>query len=258
MRIVDTPRGSIAVQEHHPERSPWPPLLLIHGAGGFHLDWPTQLRRAKGLHVLTVDLPGHGASTAPARQRVADYAHDLATLLRVMDLPLVILVGHSMGGAIAQQMALDHPERVAGLVLMSTGARLQVNEAILDGILRDTRATAELVMKWAWAKDVPAEWRANGVERLLNIGPAVVHGDYLACNEFDLRERVQEIAVPTLVLCGTADKMTPLPLSEFVAAQIRGAELMTFEQGGHMLPLEQAEAVTQAVTNWLQRHWPLA
>lgn len=258
MRIVETPRGSMAVQEHQADLPKWPPLLLVHGAGGFHLDWPTQLRRAKDLHVFTVDLPGHGASTAPARQRVADYAQDMAALLRALELPPAIIVGHSMGGAIAQQLVLDHPERVAGLVLMSSGARLQVNEAILDGILRDPRATAELVMKWAWAKNAPAEWRANGVERLLNIGPAVVHGDYLACNEFDLRERVQEIAVPTLVLCGTADKMTPLPLSEFVAAQIRGAELMTFENGGHMLPLEQAEAVTQAMLGWMQRQWPPA
>jgi pimeloyl-ACP methyl ester carboxylesterase len=128
-----------------------PPILLIHGSGGSHLDWPGSLRRIVGRRVLTLDLPGHGRSTPPGRETAADYAADVIGLLDALAIDTAIVAGHSLGGAIALQLALSHPERIAGLNLVGTGARLRVHSAILDHILPEPVPTAALIVQWEYA-----------------------------------------------------------------------------------------------------------
>jgi pimeloyl-ACP methyl ester carboxylesterase len=171
--------------------------------------------------------------------------------LDALELDSVIAAGHSMGGAIAQTLALDYPARVKGLILIGTGAQLAVNEAILTGIQTDREATIRTMAKWMWAKDVPDAMREMSIERMMAAKPAVIHRDYLACSRFDVRGRVAEISAPTLVIGGTADKMTPHKLSAFLAETIPHAELVTIEGGGHMMMLEQPQAVADAVRVWL-------
>ena len=107
-------------------------LILIHGAGGDHLSWPTQLRRLSGYRVYTPDLPGHGKSKGHGLQRISAYGEVVLEWMRKLELPKVVLGGHSMGGAIALWMAINHPELIHGMVLMSTGARLPVNLSLIE------------------------------------------------------------------------------------------------------------------------------
>jgi len=99
-----------------------PPVILIHGAGGNHLYWPPELRRLAGFRVLALDLPGHGKSSGVGLQSIRDYASSLMTYMDAVGLSRAVIVGHSMGGAIALTLCLDHAERVAGLGLIATGA----------------------------------------------------------------------------------------------------------------------------------------
>ena len=102
-----------------------PVTLVIHGAGGTHLDWPAEIRRMPELNTIIVDLPGHGKSSRRGtQQHVGAYASDMLALLDALKLQQVIVAGHSMGGAIAQTLALQHPDRVLGLILICTGAKL--------------------------------------------------------------------------------------------------------------------------------------
>lgn len=230
------------------------PTLLIHGAGGMYLDWAIETRRSPILNAIALDLPAHGESgVGQGRASVRDYADDIVSLLDALDIPQANIIGHSMGGAIAQTLALHYPERVACLGLVSTGARLAVNPAIIEGIVTNTRATAEMVLKWMWAKGTPEEILATGLERLLNMPAQIIHDDYVACDMFDLRDSAAQIRHDTLVLCGTADKMTPLALSTFLVETLPNAALHTFEGAGHMLPLERAQEVTETLENWLSR-----
>ncbi len=245
--------GSIWYAENQPPAPDQPPLILIHGAGGDHLHWPPELRRLSGASILALDLPGHGRSEGPGRERIEDYADILVGFLDGAGVAKAVLCGHSMGGAIAQAVALAYPERVAALVLIGTGAKLRVAPALLEAILADYGAVLEMMADWAFSPTAPAELKELGMKAMGQADPSVVHGDYAACDLFDLRDRLGEICVPTLVVGGTDDKMTPLRFSQYLADRIPDAQLVTLEGAGHMLALEQPAAVAAAVKGFLKR-----
>jgi pimeloyl-ACP methyl ester carboxylesterase len=229
-----------------------PKLVLIHGAGGNHLHWPAELRRLPGATVYALDLPGHGRSEGPGCDTIKGYVSILIGFLDATDTQHAVLMGHSMGGAIAQMTALIHPKRVAGLVLVGTGARLRVAPAILEGVLGDFDTAIELITHFAWAADAPAELTRLGRDTLAETSPQVLHGDFVACDTFDLMERLGEIGAPTLVIAGTADHLTPKKYGAFLAGHIPNARLVTIEGGGHMMALEQADAVASAVAEFIE------
>ena len=228
-----------------------PTLVLIHGAGGSHLHWPAELRRLPGATVYALDLPGHGRSDGPGCDSVAAYVTALIGFLDATGTDRAVLVGHSMGGAISQLTVLTHPQRVAGLVLVGTGARLRVAPAILDGILKDFDAAIDLVTRFAWAKDAPQELTRRGREMMAGTPPEVIHGDFAACDAFDVLQRLGEIDAPTLVVTGTADLLTPHKYGVFLAEHIPNARLVTVEAGGHMMALEQPIPVARAVADFI-------
>ncbi len=107
---------------HEGGRQKRTPLVLIHGAGGDHLSWPPEIRRLTDERVFTLDLPGHGKSKGPGRQSVADYAESVVGFMNAADLSRAVFIGHALGGAIALTLAIDHPQRVAGIGLISIGS----------------------------------------------------------------------------------------------------------------------------------------
>lgn len=228
-----------------------PPLLLIHGAGGTHLDWPAALRRWPGRRVIAPDLPGHGKSVPPGRPTITAYAADLIALLDALEVEQVIAVGHSMGGAIALTLALDFAERLVGLVLIGTGAKLSVHPDILTGIQTNQAMVAQQLGEWLWSDRATADQRAWTVTQFTEQPAGVIYEDYVACNGFDVRSRLGEIALPTLIFAGANDKMTPLKFSQFLQQNIPGARLVTLDGAGHMMALEQPEAIAGAMQDWL-------
>jgi Predicted hydrolases or acyltransferases (alpha/beta hydrolase superfamily) len=229
-----------------------PALILIHGAGGSHLHWPAALRRMPGATVYAVDLPGHGRSEGPGRERIEDYVADIVRFMDAVGVSRGVLVGHSMGGAIAQMTALMAPERVAGLVLVGTGARLRVAPALLDGILQDARGALALITEWAWGPEADPAMVARGRQMMARVNPRVVWGDFAACDRFDIRERVGEITAPTLVITGSEDRMTPPKFGQWLAERIPGARFVLVEGAGHMVMLEKPDQVASAVREWLK------
>ncbi len=228
-----------------------PAMVLVHGAGGTHLHWPGELRRLNGVSVYTVDLPGHGRSGGTGRDTIVGYAETVAAFLRALDVERAIIAGHSMGGAVAQTMALDFAACVAGLVLLGTGGRLRVAPAILEGVQTDFVKSVELITRVAWAPDAPPGLTELGRQALLETGPDVLLGDFVACNRFDVMERLAEIQVPTLAVTGTADRLTPVKYARFLAELIPGARLTTVEGAGHMVMLERPAEVERAVRKFL-------
>lgn len=230
----------------------WPPLLLVHGAGGSRLDWPAALRRLPGAHVLTLDLPGHGRSTGPGRGTIEGYAQDVRLFLDRLGLGQVILIGHSMGGAVAQQIALSDPDRVAGLVLIATGSKLPVDPVLPQRILAETGATLDWIITNAWGHPVADGLRAQARQRMAQTPPAVLRDDYLACQSFDVRDRLHQITAPTLVIGAADDRMVPLSFSATLAERIPRAALAVIQGAGHMVPLERTAEVVRAITEWLE------
>jgi pimeloyl-ACP methyl ester carboxylesterase len=248
MPIIGTKRGEIYYKDYRKEKTD-SPLLLIHGAGGIYLDWSIQLRKM----AIALDLKGHGRSPRPARTLIADYAADVAAFIEAMGLENIIIAGHSMGGAIALSLALDYPKIVKALILVGTAASFHVNPVLIEGLSGNPEETAKLIVNWEWSKASPESIKEQSLKRLLETPADVIQGDYIACNAFDVTQRLGEIKLPTLVLTGTEDRMIPPEESEFLAKSIPKAELAIFEGGGHMFHLEQAGMVTERIRMWLAR-----
>lgn len=254
MPVVELPGGErVFFARHRPQKtaSAAPAVICLHGAGGSHLNWPPEIRRLPGAETFVLDLPGHGRSSGAGCQTIDAYAAGVIATLEALNLPRAVVLGHSMGGAVALQTALSHPERVQGLVLVGTGARLRVAPAILEGLLEAPERAIALIAEWAFATDAPAELKRAGEQVMAQTPPAVLHGDMIACDGFDVTGRLGEIAAPTLVITGTADRLTPLKYAQFLAREIPGAELHPVENAGHMVMLERPQTVGEAVARFV-------
>ncbi len=172
-------------------------------------------------------------------------------MLDALGVERTVVGGHSMGGAIAQVMAIDHAERVAGLILVGTGAKLRVAPAVLDGIPSDFNATVELVVDWSFGPAATDDMKQLGIKAIGETDPAVLLGDYRACDQFDIRGQLERIRTPTLVVGGTADRLTPLRFSQYLAENIAGAQLEIIEGAGHMMALESPDQVGAAVDRFM-------
>ncbi|HIQ00615.1 MAG TPA: alpha/beta fold hydrolase [Anaerolineales bacterium] len=232
-------------------RGEGPAVVLIHGAGGSRLHWPASLRRLSDACVYALDLPGHGRSGGRGRERIEDYAGDVVGFLDAVGVERAVLVGHSMGGGVAQAVALTAPGRVSALVLLSTGARLRVAPAVLEGLGRDFAGTIRQVAEWAWGPGADPALVAEGRRLMEEAGPRVLLGDFLACDRFDVRDRVGKIAAPTLVVTGSEDQMTPPRFGRWLADRIPDARFSLVEGAGHMLALERPAEVAAMVEGWL-------
>lgn len=250
MPKIKTARGEIWFADHRSTRSA-PAAILIHGAGGSHLSFPDELRRHASWSAIVPDLPGHGKSAGTERSQIADYALDVLALMDALKIESALLAGHSMGGAIAQWLALEHGNRVQGLALICTGARLPVNPALIDAIVTQPAATIKRLLRWMWSPDAPTELVAASAAILKETKPLVMQRDFLACARFDIRARLPDINAPTLVIAGEADKMTPPALSEELVAKVADAKLVALAGGSHMAHLEHAAATAAAISDWL-------
>lgn len=231
-----------------------PPLILIHGAGGMHLYWPPQIRRLSGYRVFAVDLPGHGKSGGDRGcQSIEEYTSSVLDWVDALGLHRAVFVGHSMGGAVALQLGLDHPERVLGLGLVGSGAELPVNRALMEEVSNPATYpnAVELVVKWSFSPDVPARLKELASHRMMETRQSVFYGDLLACDAFNVRDRLEEIHCPVLVTCGEKDKMTPVRAAQRLATRIQGAKLEIVPAAGHMVMLERPDVTAALLAEFM-------
>jgi pimeloyl-ACP methyl ester carboxylesterase len=228
-----------------------PVLLLIHGAAGSHLDWPAELRRLGQARVVAIDLPGHGRSAPPSCHEIPCYAAAIQGLVEHLPPADYVLAGHSMGGAIALEIALQRPAWLRGLVLIGAGAHLPVNPVLIAQATTDFPAVVAFLSRHFWSKEAPPELIAASRRQLAQTAPEVLRGDFLACDRFDRREEVAQIDMPALVIASHGDRMMPYRYGEYLAQTIPQAELLSLEGAGHMMMLEQAEQVAGAVGDFV-------
>lgn len=251
MPTAATPRGTLYYTPTKPDYTDYPPLVLVHGAGGSHLDWPPELRRLHGVRVLALDLPGHGRSEGESGPDTMQYAQAVGDFLNALSIDRAIIAGHSMGGAIAQLLGIHMPDRVAGLILIGTGSKLPVDPSLPQRIVDDPEATLDWITEWAWSKHAPDQLKQLGRTRLSQTATETLRADYLACQAFDVRDQIQFITAPTLILSATDDHMVKPKFGITLNERIPNSTLVMVENAGHMFPLEQSQIVTDAIRTWL-------
>ena len=227
-------------------------VLFIHGAGGGQYTWSCQKRFfEKDFNPIIIELPGHGESGGEGEDEIGKYAEHVYDFFKALNLPKVFLVGHSMGGAIAQTMALTHPEVIKGIVLVGTGARLKVFPMILNGIKENFEETAKKINQFAYSPKAPPDLLEKGVSGMLFCRPEILHGDFLACGRFDIIKEVERINLPALILCGDEDQLTPVKYSQFLQSRIKGSKLEIIPNAGHMVMMESPEAFNKKIREFI-------
>lgn len=164
----------------------------------------------------------------------------------------LVMVGHSLGGAVALEIALARPDMVAGLVLVSTGARLPVPDHAIARIDTDFVGECARMVEQSWLHHEP-ELIRRGTNSVISMGPEALMADYLSARGHDLRGRLAAITVPALVLSGEADPLVPTWLSEELADELPHASLVVVAEAAHVPQLERPDAIDLLTTAFLAR-----
>jgi len=238
-----------------------PAVVFIHGAGCDHTVWqlPARWFAWHGHAVLAVDLPGHGRSDGPPLTSVADLAQWVGRLLNAAGASEAALVGHSLGGAIALEVAAVMPERVTRMALLGTAAAVPVNPALLDAARQAPERAYGLMTAWAHASaaklggnPAPGMWMTGGTLALLARNrPGVLNADLEVCNAWRSGpEAARKVRCPALVITAANDIMTPAKDGRELARLIPGARSVAIADCGHMLLAEAPDAVLDALIDY--------
>ncbi|MBI4475224.1 MAG: alpha/beta hydrolase [Acidobacteria bacterium] len=249
-----------------------PPMVFIHGAGASGRLFGNQFQAFRDrARCYFLDLPGHGESAESGELTIEGYARAVVDFLASLTEP-VTLVGHSMGGAVALKVALDCSPHPAGflfvalrapdgargegsarqpnlkqLILVGTGCRLPVSPKILTGLETGYENTLDAITRYCFSKSVDPDLLNRARLDIRQASPDVVRADFHACNAFNCCDRLAQITVPTLIICGENDVMTPPSFSRELQQSIPNARLQIIPRASHMLMLEFPEQFNAAL-----------
>lgn len=239
-----------------------PPLLLIHGLGSSGLDWEHQLPALQGFRTVVVDLRGHGRSTrGDIAFSLPLFAADLAALLGHLGIESAHVVGLSLGGGIAFQLALDHPARVRSLGIVNSGpqgitnplaAVLLVGMRLLTIRLMGLPRLGEKVADKLFPHAEHAQRKATFVERFAGNDPLCYRRALQSLVGWSVLGRLAEIQVPVLVVTADQD-YTPVKWKEGYCRKLAHAELVVVPDSRHALPIEKPEAFNPVLVEFLRR-----
>lgn len=224
-------------------------MVFVHGSGACGAIWRYQTDCFADS--LAVDLPGH--PDGQALKSVDECVEWLRDYLKGKECGDVILAGHSFGGAIALMYALKYPQELKAIVIIGSGARLRVHPMFLapceDAIRGDPSKWHEMIKEMY--RRTAADYARAMIEKQKAIGPAVMLNDFLACDKFDVMDSVHEMKLPTLIICGESDVMTPLKYANYLGTKIANSTVVTVPGAGHCVFAEEPEVVNKAIEDFL-------
>lgn len=231
------------------------PVILLHGAGGNHLSWPPQIRRLAGETIYALDLPGHGQSEGTGRQSIEAYADDVNLFMQSLKIRSAVIVGISMGSAVALTLALKYPKKVKALALLGSGPKLRVAQTVLEtaGNPNTFESAVDTINSNCFSAETQPNLIQLSKQSMLKIRPPVLLGDFLACNEFNVLDQLEKITIPAIIICGAEDKMTPPKFSETLHTGIAKSTLHILEHAGHMVMIEQPDTVADLLKQFLDK-----
>ena len=215
------------------------PIVFLHGVGSDKSVWRTQLEHFKAeRRAVALDNPGYGDSDSePEGTTRDDYAATILAAMTELGIQRAHVCGLSLGGVVAIAMHHAWPKRIVSLILADTFADHPDGQGIFDRSIAasdNLRMLAETRVDFLLAQPADPGVRSEVVETMARIDPAAYRIGAEAVWLADQRERAHEIRVPTLVLCGSGDRVTPPALSMALAKLIPGAQYDAVERAGHL------------------------
>jgi pimeloyl-ACP methyl ester carboxylesterase len=232
-----------------------PAICYVHGSGGSHRVWTPQLAAPPdGYRAVGLDLSGHGDSddvdVAAGVATLDAYVSDVRAVAEATD--ATVFVGNSLGGAVLLRGILDGALAPRGLVLAGTGAKLAVAESLRDWLANDyDRAVEFLHSPDRLFHDADETVLERSRAQMHEVGQAVTERDFRSCHTFDVRDRLDEIDVPTLAVCGASDTLTPPSYHEYLAERLPNADVQVLSDAAHLVMLDRPDAFTSAVTDFV-------
>ncbi|MFC5278223.1 alpha/beta fold hydrolase [Halorubrum rubrum] len=233
-----------------------PTVCFVHGSGGNAGVWKAQARLSDRFPVVALDLSGHGESDdveTPAGEATLEaYADDVVAVAAATDAD--VLCGNSLGGAVALWTALSRDVALDGLVLAGTGAKLAVSEGLSEALADDfDRAVSLLHERDRLFHDAPADLRERSRATMRECGREVTERDFRTCDRFDVRDRLEEVTLPTLAVVGEHDALTPPGYHEFLADRIPDCAYAGIDDAAHLAMLEEPAAFDSALAGFVSR-----
>ena len=235
-------------------------VVFIHGSGGSTMSWYFQKGRlGESIETILVDLPGHGKMKGEKSfDSIDDCMKSVLETVRAIGLNRFYIAGHSMGGAVAMLFAFEHPEMLKGMILIGSGARLKVLPQILNGIREDKEGTVARIINLAFSKKAAESLKESSLKEMIKTDAQVLYNDFYACDRFDLMSSLDKIHVPTLIVCGKDDLLTPPKYSHYLADVIKGSSLVLIGDAGHMVMLEKPKEFNDAIMDFVKKTDKLA
>jgi pimeloyl-ACP methyl ester carboxylesterase len=242
------------------------PLILLMGFGADGNVWEKHAAvYQKHFQCIILDNRGVGLSDQPKGPYTTKMmAEDTIAVMDHLGIEQVKVAGISMGGAIAQELAINHPKRVSCLVLISTWPIFNVYAQVVYENLKKLRITSkpedfmELLQLWIFAspyyENNLAELKEGQLDAAANANPQSQNGfegQLDACIHHNTVDRLEQIKVPTLITVGGMDIFTPPPFSHILNEKIVGSKLITFPNGGHVHHWEDLDYFNQVTTKFL-------
>lgn len=221
-----------------------PRVLLLHGAGGNHHSF-SELVAQLGVEYIVPALPGRCGSEGPAIASVSELALWLSDFMRAANLGPIVVCGYSFGGAVAIEFALLHEQSSArqanGLILLATGARLRVSPQILKAMEHAVEQNQPAsIGPDNFSVETSTQLIREHEEQLGQTPPATSLSDWRASDQFDRMAEIASIRLPTLVLSGGNDRLTPPKFASFLHAHLPSSTHIEIGGSGHMFPIEKA------------------
>jgi pimeloyl-ACP methyl ester carboxylesterase len=249
--------GATTLPDVIPDFSRGRRIVFVHGAGSNGHTWHRQIEALSAKHSpIALDLPGHGRSAGVEGLRtVGDYADFVAAFLDALKIRSAVMVGHSMGGAIAMDLALRHGNRVDAIVLSCTAAKFNLTPDRIESL----RAIAMGRAPQAFTTDAysPKTVKENfdlireGWMEQIKTDPRVRYTDIIACSQVDLRDAIGKIDKPTLVIAGADDQGTTPADAQLIAGKIRGAACKIIAEAAHMANRERPAEYNAAIEQFV-------
>ncbi|HEX3271614.1 MAG TPA: alpha/beta hydrolase [Ktedonobacterales bacterium] len=228
------------------------PLVFVHGSGDSAKSWALVIATLTDIPCVALDLPGHGAlieQPGPYAMSVSDYAAFVRMEIERRKLTDARIVGHSLGGAIALQLALDAPDLVGGIALVGTGARLRVLPDLLAAAQTEQAAAQPQLTGFGFAPG-HEEQRDRFLREMEPVASGTLYRDLAACDTFDRRDQLERITCPALIVVGTEDRLTPPKYATYLYDHLSQATLVEIAGAGHYLQQEAPEDLAEALRDW--------